>query len=136
MSAEAPGGPPRRTKLLLLCSPAVAAAGTSEEAPQALRRARETGERPSLEAVAHLHRTFAKSSERDPATAVVAAEAMLDLVRSHPGEQVVRFVRRLTRDGHDILELALERQENARTVESRRDAQRLFDEALRTIAVP
>ena len=95
---------------------------------------RETDERPPLEAVAHLHRTFAKSSERDPAAAVVAAEAMLDLVRSHPGEQVVRFVRRLTRDGHDILELALERQENARTVESRRDAQRLFDEALRTIA--
>ena len=69
------------------------------------------------------------------AAGVRAAEAMLDLVRAHPGEQVVRFVRRLTRDGHDILELALERQENARTLESRRDAQRLFDEALRTIAV-
>ena len=91
---------------------------------------------PSVEAVEALYRTWMKNREREPMTALAAAEAMIDLGRSDPSGFLVHSVRRLTRDGHEILELALEHLENARTSEDRVEAQQLFDEALHTVVVP
>ena len=96
----------------------------------------ELSKSPPMEAIEGLHHTFVKNRALDPANAMASAEAILELARSDPGGQLIRFVRRLTRDGHDILELALERMESAGTPEGRREAQRLFDDTLQTIAVP
>jgi hypothetical protein len=97
---------------------------------------RELYGRPSIEAIEGLHRTYVRTREVEPMTAMAAAQAMIDLARSDHGRHLVRSIRLLTRDGHEILELALERLEEAETPEAGREAQQLFDEALQTIVVP
>jgi hypothetical protein len=90
----------------------------------------------SVEAVEGLYRTLVKARDLEPTTALAAAEAMVDLARSDRSGRMVHFVRRLTRNGHEILELALERLECALTPEHRCKAQQLFDEALQVVVVP
>jgi hypothetical protein len=89
--------------------------------------------RASIEAIEGLHRTCVRTRDLEPETALAAAEAMVELARSDSGGPLVRSVRLLTRDGHEILELALERLEGARTPADRSAAQQLFDDTLRTV---
>ena len=87
----------------------------------------------SVESVEELHRLGVNARGAEPAVAMAAAEAMLALARSDADGRLVRFVRLLTRDGHDLLEFATERIEDAPTPEDRREAQRLFDETVRVL---
>ncbi len=93
-------------------------------------------DQPSIDAVECLHRLCVRTRVVEPRTAVAAAEAMVDLAKSDRRGELVRIVRLLTRNGHEILEFALERLESAQTPGERREAQRLFDDTLQTIVVP
>jgi hypothetical protein len=99
-------------------------------------RVRELFEHPPIEAIEGLHHLFVHRRTLEPLAALAAAEALLEIARSDPSGHLVRFVRRLTRDGHEILELALEGLEGAGMPETRWRAQQLFDDTLRTIVVP